>query len=545
MRTAHPISTCVLLLATLVACTGSGPPPVLTVTSPTRGLIQRDAGPLTVTGTAMPGADGAPVTRILVNQVEATLRPDGSFTAVVDAPKGAMLLQTMATSDSGGTASDMRAVQTGQLRPVGASVERGITAALSADAFTRLSAAAGPFLKGMNLPALLAPMQPMVSAGDDLANLKLSITGLQLTDTKIGLAPVDGGLSFSAEFTGLRVAARADYAGLFIPDGTTTVNVAADQVVLTGRLEVTPAGAAGFATKVAAPSVRTVGLRIQASGLAGDLLDLLDSVLDSTVQSVVSSSAELALEPLVNQAFGALAGPQQIDVLGEKLNLQVSPSAVAFTRAGALVTMNVTAMIEGSQSSPGYVFTDNGSPVMDAGRGIQLALADDLVNEMLAEVHARGMLDLRLQQDFGFFDDAKFQLSMPPMISANTKDGAMRLVIGDMIATFSQHGSPVVKAAINAQVDLKIAPAANAREVALQFGTVALQVNVLDGAPGAEGSDGSDDVSSAASLGIGVQLKSLRQLLITLPVPSVAGIQLEHLSIGADSGYVVMSGQIR
>ena len=33
-------------------------------------------------------------------------------------------------------------------------------------------------------------------------------------------------------------------------------------------------------------------------------------------------------------------------------------------------------------------------------------------------------------------------------------------------------------------------------------------------------------------------------LLITLPVPSVAGIQLEQLSIGADSGYVMMSGQI-
>jgi hypothetical protein len=44
--------------------------------------------------------------------------------------------------------------------------------------------------------------------------------------------------------------------------------------------------------------------------------------------------------------------------------------------------------------------------------------------------------------------------------------------------------------------------------------------------------------------GIGIQLDSLRQLLITLPVPSIAGIQLEQLSIGADSGYVMMSGQI-
>jgi hypothetical protein len=43
---------------------------------------------------------------------------------------------------------------------------------------------------------------------------------------------------------------------------------------------------------------------------------------------------------------------------------------------------------------------------------------------------------------------------------------------------------------------------------------------------------------------IGIQLDSLRQLLITLPIPSVAGIQLEHLSIGSDSGYVMMSGEI-
>jgi hypothetical protein len=53
-----------------------------------------------------------------------------------------------------------------------------------------------------------------------------------------------------------------------------------------------------------------------------------------------------------------------------------------------------------------------------------------------------------------------------------------------------------------------------------------------------------DDLAGASSTGIGIQLDSLRQLLITLPIPSVAGIQLEQLSIGADSGYVMMSRQI-
>jgi hypothetical protein len=543
MRTALLISIGLLFIATAVAC-GNPPPPVLTITSPTRSLIQSETGPLTVTGTAMPGTDGARVAKVTVNQVEATLRPDGSFTAVLDAPKGAMLLETVATSDSGASASDMRAVQTGQLRPVGTGIDRAITAALSADAFARLSAAAGPILQSMDLAALLAPSQPMVSAGDDLASLKLSVTNLKFTVSKIALAPVQGGLSFSAELDGLDVAANVAYTGALVPDGSTTVSIHADQVTITGTLDITAAGTSGFTTQLVAPAVHTVGLRLAASGLAGEVLDLLNSVLGSTIETVVTQSAQLALAPLVNQALGALAGPQQIDVLGKKLDLQVSPSAITLTPAGALVAMNIQAMLEGSESSPGYIFTDNGTPAMDASHGFQLGLADDLVNELLAEIHALGALNLSVQQDFGLFDAAQFQLTMPPMISANTSDGAMRLVIGDMVVTFTHHGATVVKAAINAQVDLKIAPAADAREVALQFGTLDLQVNLLDDAPSTAGVS-ADDLSGAASAGIGIQLDSLRQLLITLPVPSVAGIQLEQLSIGADSGYVMMSGQIQ
>jgi hypothetical protein len=545
MRTALSISIGLLFVATAVACKGAAPPqPVLTITAPMRSMVQSEAGQLTVTGTARPGSDGARVTKVVVNHVAAKLGPDGSFTATLDAPNGAMLLETVATSDAGGSASDTRAVQTGQLRPVGTAIERAITTALSADAFTRLSAAAGPILKTMDIPALLAPLQPMVSAGDDLMNLKLSVTGLKFTDIKIALAPVAGGLSFSAELDGLDVAAKVDYAGVLVPDGTTTVTVVADQVTITGTLDITPAGTAGFTTSLVAPAVHTVGLRLNATGLAGDVLGLLNSVLGSAMQTVVTRSAELALEPLVNQALGGLAAPQQVDVLGQKLDLQVSPTAIAFTPAGALVTMNLKALLEGSESSPGYIFTANGVPAMDPSHGVQLGLADDLVNELLAEVHALGALDLSIQQDFGAFDAAQFQLTLPPMISASTTDGALRLVIGDMLVTFTSHGATVVKAAINAQVDLKIAPAASAQEVALQLGAVDIQINLLDGSPNAVGLSG-DDLYGATSDGLAIQLDSLNQLLITVPVPSVAGIQLEHLSIGADSGYVVMSGQIK
>ena len=530
-----------VMLTALAACTGElPPPPALTVTSPQRGLVQSDAGQVVVTGTALPGPDGDAVASVTINGVATMLAPDGSFSANVDVPTGAMLLETVALSQQGGKAIDARAIEVGQLRPVGTSIDRAITATLSADAFARLSAAAGPILRTTDFTSLLAPLQPMVNLGDDLVNAKLSITKLALGDAKITLTPVDGGLQFSAELDAIGVAARVDYAGALVVDGSTSVNVSADQVVISGTLEVTPAGASGFTTKIASPSVRTSNLQLHASGVVGSVVNLLNDNLGSTIQSVATRSAESALEPLVNDALGALAGPQQIDVLGKKLDVEASPSAIAFTSAGALVTMNLAVKIEGSEASPGYIYTPNGTPSLDVGSGIQLALADDLVNEMLAEVHALGLLDLHLQQDFGVFDTADIKLTLPPMISANTPDGKLRLVLGDMTATFSDHGTTVFSAAVNASVDLAIARGDTPQQLALQFGKTDVFVNLL----GDGSSDGADAMFGAATTGIALQLDSLSQFLITVPTPSVAGVSFDDLSLHGDRGYVVVAGDI-
>lgn len=57
--------------------------------------------------------------------------------------------------------------------------------------------------------------------------------------------------------------------------------------------------------------------------------------------------------------------------------------------------MNVHTKLAGSATSPGYIFTPNGTPTLDVSEGIQLALAGDLVNELLAEVHAIGGVSRR------------------------------------------------------------------------------------------------------------------------------------------------------
>ncbi|MEO8698967.1 MAG: hypothetical protein ABI867_02955 [Kofleriaceae bacterium] len=534
-----------LLLSTLfIACIGQlPPPPELRVTSPDRGLLQANSARVTVQGTAVAGTSGSPVVKVTVNTVVATLSADGSFTAAVDVPAGATLLETIAYSEEGGSATDARAVHSGELKPVGSNIERAVTATLSADAFARLSAAAGPLVKSVNLQALLAPLQPMANLGDSIANVKLSVTKLGLGDAKFTLIPVDGGLEFTAELSGISLDATAAYAGSLVPDGSTTVSVTADKITLGGTLVVTPAGTAGFTTKITAPTVTTANLQLQASGLVGQILDLLNTNLRSTMQDITTRSAELALQPLINAALGALAGPQRFDILGKHLELLASPSAVTFSRAGALVTINLAAKIEGSESSPGYIFTPNGTPTMDVGSGIQIGLADDLINELLAQVHAIGLLDIHLEEDFGIFDTVDIKLELPPMVSANSTDGALRLVLGDMIASFSDDGKEIVRAAVNAQVDLEILRGTDAQEIALQFGKARVFVNVLETMNG-EPSDDPTGMAGAAAAGISLQLDSLSKFLITVPVPAVAGVTLDNLALKADSGYVLVSGEV-
>jgi len=544
MRNFLSCSTGIVLVAA-VGCTG-GPgqakePPVLHVTSPARALVQGQAGSLTVSGTALPGPDGDPIAKVLVNGVAATLNPDGSFSAVVDLPQGETLIQTVAKDEGGTTATDTRAVQAGELHPVGSNVPRAVAAALSANAFAKLSAAAGPIIKGINIPALIAPLQPMLSVGDSSTGVQLFVDNVKFSNVKIGLTPVQGGLSFSAEIDLLDVPAHATFSVLGFGDSA-SLGVTADKIVVAGTLQVTPAGMSGFHTKLVNPKVQLTNFVPHLGSIPDEIVQLLN--LQSTVQTIIARVAELLMGPLVNQALGALAGPQTLPVLGHQLTMQVAPSAVSFTPAGGLVELDVRALLAGSESSPGFIFTANGSPAMDPTFGFQLGLADDLANELLAELAAVGALNLSVPQNVGVFDTVQIQMTLPPMISADATDGQMRLMLGDMLATFISRGAPVGKAAINAKVELKIAPGAGGGSVALQLGTPDIHVDTLDDIPNTTGLNG-PDLASATAVGLGAQIDAISKLLVAIPVPSIAGLSFRNLSLAGDDGYVLVSGQLQ
>jgi hypothetical protein len=541
-----PTAFAVLVTVAVVGCE-AGPaevrdPPVLTISSPARGLVQGQAGTVMVSGTVTPNANGDPIEKVLVNNVAAVL-DHGAFHAAVEVREGAMLIETVVRDANGTTVRDTRAIQAGRLRAVGAPITSAVTAALSADAFAKLSAAAGTLIKGIDLAALLAPLQPIAHVndpdGEDCAFARLFVDDVELTDVQVELLPVSGGVAFRAELDGLRVTSHARYA-LLCADGMTTVQLAADRIVIAGQLDIAPNGTAGFSTKLVDPDVELTGLEVDASGLPGDLLKLFN--FNSVLQLIASKAAELAMGPLVNQALGALAGPQQIDVLGKLLTLQVSPAAITLEPSGAIVALNVAALLAGGESSPGFIYTDNGVPTLDASTGFQLGLADDLANELMAEAQASGLLDLSLATPGGAFDTAAVHMKLPPMISADGTNGALHVVLGDMQATFISHGTPVASAAISATIDLRVISTNNGYGVALELGTPDLHLDILDDVANTTGIDNASLAAAAAS-GLAVQIETLSKLLRAIPIPAIAGLQMRDLSIGADSGYVMVNGR--
>ncbi|HWU85825.1 MAG TPA: hypothetical protein VN253_01015, partial [Kofleriaceae bacterium] len=393
--------------------------------------------------------------------------------------------------------------------------------------------------------AMIAPLQPMIRSGDptdlgqeDCLFARGWIDDVNFTNVEISLVPKQGGIAFRAQIDGLDVPGHARFAVACV-SGSNTFRVKAASVVVAGTLLVSPNGAAGFKTDLASPQVALTGLDISASGIPGTILDMLD--LGSKIQGVIAKGAELAMKPLMNSALGALAGPKQLDVLGKTVNMEMAPATITFTPAGGLVVLDMKMLIGGGESAK-FVYTPNGMPNLDPGTGFHIGLADDLANEMLSEAASLGLFNLSLAKPAGVFDTVNIGMTLPPMISADPADGSMKVVLGDMTATFTKSGTPVAKAAVNARIDLKINTAANGYGVALELGKPVLHVNTLDDIAN-ETRFSDDDLARTVEAGLQGQIESISKLLVNIPLPQVAGLQMRNLSVGADDGYVMVKGQ--
>jgi len=186
---------------------------------------------------------------------------------------------------------------------------------------------------------------------------------------------------------------------------------------------------------------------------------------------------------------------------------------------------------------------------MSTDRGFALAVADDAANQLLASLWAARALDRSFDLTTGsygdvgkLYDRVELSVAVPPFVVAS--GGALRLTIGDLIASFKNGDALATQVAVSAEVDVKVVADASGRP-RLDVGTPTTYVDVID-----EHVDGANVLSSAqfeviASFALSRVIAIGSGAIGAIPLPSLGGVAVTDLAIAEQTGYLVVHGNVQ
>jgi hypothetical protein len=515
--------------------------PRVHITSPARGAFAGDLTTLVVTGTA---TDDRAVTAVRVNGVAATLDGAGGWSATVPVGAGTQLLHAEAEDAQGNVGKESRAVVVGPVRPIAGAVPRAITAAISAPTFTAVGRAVTGLLRTGDLASLVAPINPVLDLGSGGTYARASISALTMgSATSVTLTAARGGLTVDAELDHVSVTLHLAYAVLGV-GGSSDVTVSASHVKIAGLLAVGIAKGA-FDLRLASPDVAVTGFALTATGVPGEILSLLH--LETAIGPILGFVTQQLIAPLLDTALAGLVATRTIDVLGTQVDLQLAPARVNFDPTGAIIEVDTTLRAHGDAASPGFVYVAGQAPAM-ATTGWQLAVADGAANQLLASLWTAKGLDAALDLTTGsygtlgqLYDRVELATAVPPYVDA--RGAALKLTLGDLVATFKHGAEVATRIAISAELDVRVVAGAGGAP-RLDVGSPTTYVDVLD-----EHVDGANALSNAqfeliTSFALARVIAVASGSLGAVPLPSVGGVGVHDLAIAPQAGYLVIDGSL-
>jgi hypothetical protein len=519
--------------------------PRVHILAPARGAFAGSVQTLTITGTA---ADDTGVAAVQVNGVAATLAGDGSWTATIPVSPGTQLIHAVARDAQGNVGKESRAVVVGPLQPLAAPVPRAIAAAMSAQTFAAIGRGITGFLQAGDLAAAVAPLNPVIDAGGgpDCNYVQAAITRLSAgSASSVTLLPEPGGLALDVELDRVALGMHLAYSVLCL-DGASDLTITASHIKVTGLLGV-GVKAGGFDIALTGQNVQLTGVHIDLSGLPGEVIGWLD--LDHALASVAGWAARQLVVPALNSALGSLDDTRTVNVLGTPVDIHLAPAHVAFDASGAVIELDTVLRAQGDAGAPGYVFLPGEEPAMSTDRGFALAIADDAANQLLTSLWAARGLDHGFDLTTGsygdigtLYDRVELSAAVPPFVAAS--GGALRLTIGDLIASFQNGDALATQIAISAEVDIKVVTDASGRP-RLDVGTPTTYVDVLD-----DHVSGANVLSNAqfeviASFALARVIAIGSGAIGAIPLPSLGGVAVTDLAIAEKTGYLVVHGDVQ
>jgi hypothetical protein len=534
----------ILLVAGCASSGGSSTDtaPVLAITSPDRGT-SADGGMVTVTGTA---TDDQPGVRVTVNGVDQTVGKDGSFSATIQVDPGIGIIETHAIDKGGHDVRDVRAVLAGSIATTDGTKVAPIGAHASTGTLAAIAKAVAADAEAIDYTAEATKLNPIYN--DTSCNgAVVDIQSVTMSGVDVGLVPQQGSMATDVTLHNVVVKLNVHFRALCI-GGSDTVTISASSAHISGDLGVT-VSSGKLVASLANAQVALNGFNLSAGGVPGFVVDLFNGTVRSKVEGALQHVVATKVPPLANAKLnGLLAKGFSASVLGADTTLTVTPTTATISGTGIFLGVDTKVLVTGGT---GGMFAEQTPPaastLMSQTRNLGLAIANDLVNQLLAGLWAAGAFDKTVPVSSlsvlaALLDPDATQLaiklSLPPTVQSDGT-GNLQLALGDAILSVEDaSGNELQKISLSLKTSIAMS-ASTSGAISMALGNPTVYAQVLG-----QVDDGSRALTDQQVEGIvtgawGVVSQQAGDALGKLPMPSVAGVKLGAPTVQALSNYVV------
>ncbi len=541
------------LLLLLTACKKDEeaelPPPPggdLTLESPA-------AGAWTAAGQAEAIGTAHNVDAVTVNGADASLS-GFDFSAPITLTRGINVVMAEAVDVRGDTHFARHGVLAGEFASPNGAVEGAVLLRANQGALDAAGELAAGYIDSATLNESLAALNPVYTDSYvwDTVTVNADVTGVSFGAPTITLSPVGGRLTLVASLPDVWVDARA-YADAFGYEFDSDLAVWADEAVVTGSLSV---GAADGRLTV---SLDEATVELVEFGYSTDLLPswvtdyLLVETLRDLLETKIVEQIETMVPPLLEETLGGLDPSFSTEVMGASVDLSFAFADVAVDADGLAIELDLDVSIpeSGDVTYEGFLVAGAGEPEVDTTADLAAAVSDDLLNRLLFEAWAGGVLNLRMSTDDGSLEPAllaalkaeegtiSVSAGLPPV--AVERDGGLLAQVGELLITVDTPGGELgehIVVALAADIPLEVAVTDG--ELTLELGDPELLFEVRESDWGASNETVTRLIEEM------LPLDALLLLLgdFSLPLPALYGLAVDTGTAARDADGVHTDVQV-